>query len=42
MEVDPSEKYNVANKHPEVLAKIAKAVASHQEKMVFAESELEK
>ena len=42
LEVDPSEKYNIADKHPDVLAKIQEAIADHQAKMVFAESELEK
>ena len=42
LEVDPSEKYNIADKHPDVLKTIGETVARHQEKMVFAESELEK
>lgn len=40
--VDPGEQWNVADKHPDVLTDIAKAVAIHKEKMNFAPSELEK
>jgi len=39
--VDPSEKWNVAAKHPEVLAEIQKAVAEHKANMAPAKSQLE-
>lgn len=37
---DPSEKYNVAAEHPEVLARIAAAVAAHRATVVPAEPQL--
>lgn len=41
LEHDPSEKRNVAEKHPEVIAEIQEMLREHQEKMQFAESQLE-
>ncbi len=41
LEVDPSEKWNVAEKHPEVIAKIRQAVAAHQKELEPAVSQLE-
>ncbi|MEM8486101.1 MAG: sulfatase [Bacteroidota bacterium] len=37
---DPSEKYNIAEKHPEVIADIKAAVAAHQEAMVARPDQL--
>ncbi len=42
LDVDPSEKYNVADQHPEVLKQIQQRVAEHKSQMVFAPSQLEK
>jgi arylsulfatase A len=39
---DPSEQYDVAQDHPEVLAEIAREVESHKAGLVLAESELDK
>ena len=39
--VDPSEKYNVAAKHADVIAAAQKLVAEHRESMKPAESQLE-
>ncbi|MEZ5939834.1 MAG: sulfatase [Planctomycetaceae bacterium] len=39
---DPSEKYNINAKHPEVLAQIQEIVAAHQAELVIPPSELEK
>ena len=33
VEEDPSERFNIAEKHPEIIARINKAVKLHQEKM---------
>ncbi|MCA9269767.1 MAG: sulfatase [Planctomycetales bacterium] len=42
LEVDPGEKWNVADKHPEVIAQIKQLAEAHRQRMVFAESQLEK
>ena len=41
LEVDPSEKWNVADQHPEVIAEINAAAAAHQETVVAVPSQLE-
>ncbi|GAB5403509.1 MAG: sulfatase [Aureliella sp.] len=41
LEHDPSERYNIAEAHPEVIKAAAELVAQHQEKLVVAESQLE-
>ena len=41
LEVDPSEKWDVAEHHPEVIAEIKAAVAAHQETVVAVPSQLE-
>ncbi len=40
LEHDPSEKYNIADKHPEVLADIAKEVEKHKARLVAGEDQL--
>ncbi|MEZ6142913.1 MAG: sulfatase [Zavarzinella sp.] len=40
--VDPSEKYNVAQKHPEVIEKINHLVQQHEKSMLCAPTQLEK
>lgn len=42
LEVDPSERFNVAAKHPDVLASIRKLVEQHRSKLKIPDSELEK
>jgi len=42
LEVDPSEKYDVAGQHPQVLKRVAQRVAQHKKTMKFAPSQLEK
>ena len=37
---DPSEEYNIADQHPEVLEAMNELVAAHQEKMVMGEDQL--
>ena len=37
---DPSEKYNVAKQHPDVITNIIKLRAEHEEKMVEGEDQL--
>lgn len=39
---DPGEKFNVADRYPEVLAEIRQLVAQHQSQMVMPESQLER
>ncbi|WP_057940234.1 sulfatase family protein [Algoriphagus resistens] len=39
---DPSERFNLADKHPEVIQEIEVLAKKHQEKMVFGETQLEK
>ena len=39
---DPSEKYNIAEKHPEIIADIMLEVEAHQAKLVAPDSQLEK
>lgn len=41
LEVDPAEKWNVAEKHPEVIAEIKAAVDAHQKTVVAVPSQLE-
>lgn len=40
LDIDPSEKYNIADKHPDVLAKIQKVVDEHNANMVKGEDQL--
>ena len=40
--VDPSEKYNIAEKHPEVIAELRKILERHQAGVVQVENQLEK
>jgi len=40
--VDPSEKYNIAKEHPEVIAEIKKILEKHQSGVVPVENQLEK
>jgi arylsulfatase A-like enzyme len=42
LEIDPGESYDVAAKHPEVIAAIRTATAAHRQAMKPAESQLEK
>ncbi|MDA8948052.1 sulfatase [Flavobacteriaceae bacterium] len=37
---DPSEQFNIADKHPEILKEMKKRIAEHQEKMVMGEDQL--
>ena len=37
---DPGERYDVAEKHPEVLVELQKMVETHQANMVFGEDQL--
>jgi arylsulfatase A-like enzyme len=39
---DPSEKYELSKKHPDVIAELEKVVATHQETLAPVESDLEK
>lgn len=41
LEIDPSEKFNVASDHPEVLEKIMNLVKEHEEKLIRGEDQLE-
>jgi arylsulfatase A-like enzyme len=41
LEADPSEKFDVAGKHPEVLAEIAAEVARHRSNLVIGKTQLE-
>ncbi len=41
LEADPSERFNIANDHPEVLASIAELVAAHKAQLKVAPSQLE-
>jgi arylsulfatase A len=41
LETDPSEKWNVAKLHPEVLEQMSKLAEQHKAKMVFAKSQLD-
>ncbi len=40
LEHDPSEKYNIAGKHPDILADIQREVESHNSKMVMGKDQL--
>jgi arylsulfatase A len=40
--VDPSEKYNIANEHPEVIFEIRKILEDHQNTVIQVENQLEK
>ncbi len=42
LNVDPSEKYNIADEHPEVIAEIRKIMEEHQKTVVPVENQLEK
>ena len=42
LNVDPSEKYNLAADHPEVIAEIRKVLEEHRQKVVPVENQLEK
>jgi len=42
LNVDPSEKYNIAEKHPEVIAEIKKILQEHLSTLVPVENQLEK
>ena len=41
LEHDPSEKYNIADKHPEIIAEINKAVEDHRKKLKVSKSHLD-
>jgi hypothetical protein len=42
LNVDPSEKYNIADEHPEVIAEIKQVLAEHLKTVVPVENQLEK
>lgn len=42
LNTDPSERFDLAESHPEVVAQIMKVAESHQSNMVFGETQLEK
>jgi arylsulfatase A-like enzyme len=42
LSIDPSEKYNIADKHPDVIAEIKKVLEEHQKSVVPVENQLEK
>jgi hypothetical protein len=42
LSIDPSEKYNIALKHPEVIAEMKKILEVHQKGIVQVENQLEK
>lgn len=42
LNVDPSEKYNIAEKHPEIIKEIKNVLAEHLETVVAVENQLEK
>ena len=42
LNVDPSEKYNIANEHPEIIDQIREIMEAHQKTVVPAENQLEK
>lgn len=42
LNVDPSEKYNIADKHSEIIAEIRKVMEEHQATTVPVENQLEK
>jgi arylsulfatase A-like enzyme len=42
LNVDPSEKYDIADKHPEVIAEMKKILEKHQAGIVQVENQLEK
>jgi arylsulfatase A-like enzyme len=42
LNIDPSEKYNIADQHPEVIAKIKIALEDHKKTVVSVENQLEK
>jgi hypothetical protein len=42
LNVDPSEKYNIANQHPDVIAEIRKIMEAHKATVVTVENQLEK
>ena len=39
---DPSERFEISEKHPEVIADINKLIGDHKSKMVFGPNNLEK
>ena len=42
LEHDPSEKYDIAKNHPEVIAELTKLAADHKEAMVPGKQQLER
>jgi len=42
LNIDPSEKYNIAEKHPEVIAEMRKILEKHQATIKPVENQLEK
>ena len=42
LNIDPSEKHNVADKHPEIIAEMRKIIEKHQASIVPVENQLEK
>ena len=42
LNLDPSEKYNIANQHPEIIAEIRKILEAHQNSVIPVENQLEK
>jgi arylsulfatase A len=42
LNVDPSEKYNIATEHPEIVADLKKILETHQATLIPVENQLEK
>ncbi len=42
LDIDPSEKYNIAGKHPEIIAEIRKVLEDHKSTIIPVENQLEK
>jgi hypothetical protein len=42
LNIDPSEKYNVAEDHPEIIDEIKQVLAEHLKSVVLVENQLEK
>jgi hypothetical protein len=40
--MDPSERFEISEKHPDVIADINKLIGDHKSKMVFGPNNLEK